>query len=114
MSNLPPLTQATYDELLKRSSGTDPVLCWIWKGSVNDEGAPIYGGVSGGREKYVCRRVWCATHRRRSVPRGKEVRHTCGTKSCVNPDHLELADVGDNLRDIHAAYRLRRLRHAPA
>lgn len=110
MSNLPPLTQATYDELLKRSSGTDPVLCWIWKGSVNDEGAPIYGGVSGGREKYVARRVWLKANGRRSVPKGKVVSHTCGTRLCINPDHLEVVDNGDNLRDMHAARRLAKLR----
>lgn len=89
----------------------DPVVCWPWQGSVDMAGTPVYGN---GSAKYVARRVWLKAHGRRSVPKGKVVSHTCGTRLCINPEHLEVVDNGDNLRDIHAAYRLRRLRHAPA
>ena len=104
---MPPRTRPTYDELMKRSVGADPVLCWEWKGAFNCDGTPVYGGTANGREKYVARRVWLAANRRRTVPKGKNVRHSCGNRSCVNPEHLELVDNGDNLRDVHAARRIR-------
>ena len=107
---MPPRTEPTFDELLKRSRGTDPVLCWEWKGAYSCEDAPVYGGTAKGREKYVARRVWLKAHGRRSVPKGKVVSHACGNRSCINPDHLELTENGDNLRDVHAARRIAKLR----
>lgn len=32
--------------------------------------------------------------------KGKIVMHTCDTRSCVNPDHLRLGTVQDNVRDM--------------
>ena len=104
--DLPPLTEATYDELLKRSRGSDPELCWTWKGSYSCEGAPIHGMPRKGREKYVARRVWLEANDRRSVSKGKVIAHACGNRACVNPAHLEQVDNGDNLRDLHAARKI--------
>jgi len=32
------------------------------------------------------------------IPTGMEIDHTCRDRGCVNPDHLELVDRGENLR----------------
>lgn len=37
---------------------------------------------------------------RGEIPEGLEVRHTCGLKCCVNPDHLRLGTHQQNLSDL--------------
>lgn len=105
-ADLPPRTELDYRDLIERSRGDDPGLCWIWRGAYNCEGAPVYGNGGKGREKYVARRVWLEANDRRSVSKGKVVTHACGVRACVNPDHLEQTDNGDNLRDLHAARKI--------
>lgn len=39
------------------------------------------------------------------VPKGSEVRHTCDTPRCVNPEHLILGTRRDNMRDMTARGR---------
>lgn len=35
------------------------------------------------------------------IPHDKVVRHICANHRCVNPDHLVLGTVADNVRDMH-------------
>ena len=72
--------------------------CWEWTGVTTPEG---YG-------RFV---VWYRTENqligahRVSIyldgrdPRGKVVRHTCDNPSCVNPNHLILGTIQDNIQD---------------
>jgi hypothetical protein len=42
----------------------------------------------GKRQRTVHRLAWKAAHG--EIPHGKQVRHTCGNRACINVEHLEL------------------------
>lgn len=75
--------------------------CWNWTGAKTSLG---YGAV-GHRGKV------CYTHRiayelwKGSIPKGLVVRHMCNNRKCVNPDHLEVGTMKDNVADMYAAGR---------
>lgn len=82
--------------------------CWLWGGTVN----PItgYGYIIVDRRK---NRKNISVHRlsyelhKGKIPKGLCVCHTCDNRRCVNPDHLWLGSVGDNIKDA-----VRKERHA--
>ena len=81
---------------IERRSTPEPNSgCWLWDGSL---GGPGYGITC------VDGKVM-STHRASyiafvgEIPVGEVVRHRCGTKSCVNPDHLSTGTHSDNITD---------------
>lgn len=74
----------------------EPNECWPWlKATVTDG----YGTIA------LRKGVPFATHRlsyeihNGPLPKGAIVRHRCGNHSCCNPNHLQLGDHIDNMRD---------------
>jgi len=67
--------------------------CWIWKGSKDHKG---YGKIS------LNKKVWSA-HRLSytlsvgNILRDMRVCHSCENPACINPKHLFLGDLGDNM-----------------
>lgn len=59
--------------------------CWCWRGCLDGQG---YGVVRIGRRVLWAHRAAYAAFRG-GLPAGLEVHHTCHTRSCVNPAHLE-------------------------
>ena len=59
---------------------------------------------------YLHHVAWELTHEQ-LVPDGHVVDHTCSVRFCVNPDHLELVTIAENLRRAHG--RRTALRHRP-
>ena len=82
----------------------NPASCWLWTGHTNPQG---YGriGTSRGSE---------ATHRVAyelfvgPVPEGLLVLHRCDVPSCVNPNHLFVGTILDNMADMTAKGRANR------
>jgi len=65
-------------------------MCWRWSGqTVNG-----YGRFRGERSHRYAYQI----HKGR-IPDGLLVRHMCGNKLCVNPDHLEIGTMKDNAQD---------------
>lgn len=60
--------------------------CHVWSGTVNNAGYGLIRDKS--KMKTVHRAMYEQIHG--EIPKDKIVGHTCHTKACVNPDHLEL------------------------
>lgn len=65
-------------------------MCWIWRGHT----ANGYGRF---RNERAHRYAYQA--HKGPIPDGLMVRHLCGNKMCVNPQHLEVGTMADNAQD---------------
>jgi hypothetical protein len=69
--------------------------CWFWKGSTRADG---YGAARvRGMSQLAHRCAWLLM--RGPIPKGLVVRHRCDNRRCVNPNHLQLGTVLQNVRD---------------
>jgi hypothetical protein len=50
----------------------------------------------GGPDQYAHRSVY--VHLRGPIPPGMTIDHLCRNRSCVNPDHLEVVSLKENVR----------------
>lgn len=72
-----------------------PTGCWEWnKGRNHGYGVLGYGGKTllAHRAAYE---TWVGP-----IPDGKLVRHRCDNEPCINPAHLRLGTIADNMRDL--------------
>lgn len=77
--------------------------CWIWTGATNGNG---YG-------RFVYDGIHIYAHRAAlafavgEIPPGMVACHSCDNPPCVNPDHLRVGTMKDNVRDMHERGRAR-------
>lgn len=72
--------------ILGRLTRPSRIGCWLWRGALNGQG---YGVTRlAGAYIYVHRFMFALYHGRPVRP-GYDVHHTCETKACANPTHLE-------------------------
>lgn len=67
--------------------------CWLWKGSRDSLG---YGAVKvGGHTRRAHRVAW--EFLREPIPPGLTLDHLCRVRHCVNPNHLEVVTLRENI-----------------
>lgn len=72
--------------------------CWLWTGAVKEYGYGVIG--LGTREQGTAKahRVSYELYKGK-IPKGLSVLHSCDNPYCVNPSHLRVGTLADNMQD---------------
>jgi hypothetical protein len=81
-----------------------PTGCWEWQGAM----APHNYGQFGFQGKVVRSSRWSYEYFKGKIPDGMFACHKCDNPPCVNPDHLFIGTMKDNMRDASRKKRLGR------
>lgn len=80
-------------KLLDRIEPVPPSECWVWMGAVNNHG---YGSMYLNRHTQLVHRI-AYESAFGPIPKGLTVDHLCRIRSCVNPAHMELVSLCENI-----------------
>lgn len=83
----------TYLEQIK-----DGDNCWVQKRSLTSQG---YGSITFCKRHYLTHRV-AYSLLKGNLEKGKVVDHMCENRKCVNPAHLQLTTIRDNIERTYA------------
>lgn len=81
--------------------------CLIWVGNCDTGG---YGMIKIAGKTYKAHRAFWEFMKNEKIPDGLDALHKCDVPSCVNPDHIFLGTVADNMRDMREKGRANILR----
>ena len=72
--------------------------CWDWQGRTDQKGyGQIYGEYQGKSRNWLAHRLSYMIHGG-IIPPSMTIDHLCRNHGCVNPEHLEVVTVGENVR----------------
>ena len=71
--------------------------CWVWKGStVRGRSGLRYGQFWHGKKLHIAHRI-SYQHNVAPIPEGLTIDHVCRNTLCVNPNHLRVLSLRDNI-----------------
>ena len=68
--------------------------CWLWKGAIQNKG---YGQIRVGKKIKYAHRISYELIKE-SIPEGMTIDHLCFVTNCVNPLHLEVVTMSENIK----------------
>jgi hypothetical protein len=83
------------ERLLNKIKVNEVTDCWEWQAASNNIG---YGFIRDEGKMRTAHRVSYEQHIG-PIPQGKQVLHTCDNPKCINPAHLWVGTVKDNMQD---------------
>ena len=90
------------DKLLAKVIINETTDCWEWQGGTNNIG---YGMIRDDKRMRTTHRVSYEEHNNIKIPPGMCVCHQCDNPKCVNPAHLWLGTMKENMDDMVAKGR---------
>lgn len=90
------------ERLLNKVIINEVTDCWEWQGATNNIG---YGMIRDEQKMRTAHRVSYEEHTQTKIPRFLCVCHACDNPICVNPNHLWLGTMKDNMQDMLAKGR---------
>lgn len=85
------------ERLLQKILIDEHTDCWIWQGGKNNIG---YGMIRDENKMRTTHRVSYEVHNDTTIPKYMCVCHSCDNPLCVNPKHLWLGTMLDNITDM--------------
>lgn len=84
--------------------------CWLWTGPTMKQGYGVIG--KGGRNglQFSTHR-FSYMHHFGEIPEGMNVLHKCDVRNCVNPSHLFLGTIQDNMKDMATKGKRKGVKH---
>jgi hypothetical protein len=80
--------------------------CWLWTGAISKAGYGSIATYKDGKTGHIyAHRQSFEMASKTSIPKGLCVLHKCDVRCCVNPDHLFLGTLADNIRDMDSKGR---------
>lgn len=76
----------------------NPDKCWLWLAARDPRGYGRFGISKNERGRLAHRCAWQLTNG--EIPDGMQICHHCDNPSCVNPSHLFLGTIRDNVQDM--------------
>jgi len=76
--------------------------CWMWKAAIYNNGYGVFN--RGGKLVAASRFMWELSNGC-EIPKDMQVLHRCDVPLCVNPRHLWLGTIRDNMQDCVAKGR---------
>ncbi len=92
------LDQGKYQTMIKNKSSVSSSGCWLWQDLADRDGYARIQSRELGKNQKLAHRVAYAAFTG-PIPAGIVVRHTCDATLCVNPAHLLLGTIADNVQD---------------
>ena len=83
----------TMESLLARTVQSGD--CLLWQGATLRSG---YGVARYMGKQTTAHRISLSLHTGQAIPTGMEVDHTCGNRTCINPEHLQLVSHAENMK----------------
>lgn len=105
----PLLTEPVRERLFAKFDRLPESECWTWLSHRTVDGYGVM--MVAGKVRRAHRLVWCAF--RGPIPAGLQLDHLCRNRGCVNPEHLELVTLQENVARGNAGEPQRARTHCP-